>query len=163
MLEFIKVTEQDDMYHYSIYNILEKCGQYMYENDNLTHWLKPYSLKNIKDDTKTKEVFIVKENENIIATFSLSDIKTRFFNDDKKYIYISKFAVLPNNSRSGIGMKCIKYIDGLVIEKNFLGLRLDVYEKSEKAIRFYMKNGFENLFMAETRNFRVVCMEKRMR
>ncbi|MBU5294101.1 GNAT family N-acetyltransferase [Anaerosalibacter bizertensis] len=162
MLDFIKLTENDDTYHQEVYNLLKKCGQDMYEKDNLLHWLRPYPIESIKEDVKTKYVFIVKEKEYTVATFMLSDMKSIFFNDDEKFIYLSKFAVLPNMSRTGIGTRCIKYIEKLARKNNFLGIRLDVYDKSEKAIKFYIKNEFVKLFEAPTKHFRVVCMEKRV-
>lgn len=162
MFEFIKLTEKDDIYYQEVYEILKKCGKDMYEKDNLSHWLKPYPIINIKEDVKTKSVFIVKNEEYTVATFMLSDKKSIFFNDDEKFIYLSKFAVLPDMAGAGIGTRCIKYIEELVRENNFLGIRLDVYNKSQKAIDFYIKNGFTKLFESPTKHFRVVCMEKRV-
>lgn len=162
MFDFIKLTEKDDIYHQEVYKILKKCGQDMYKKDNLSHWLKPYPIVNIKKDVKTKSVFIVKKEEYTVATFMLSDKKSIFFNDDEKFIYLSKFAVLPDMSGNGIGTRCIEYIEEIVRENNFLGIRLDVYHKSQKAIDFYIKNGFTKLFESSTKHFRVICMEKRV-
>ncbi len=163
MLKFIRLIEKDNVYHQKVYEILQQCGQYMYKKEGLVHWLKPYPIEKIKEDVKTKSVFIVKENGCVVATFTLSDMKSIYFNDDDKFIYLSKFAVLPSKSGQGIGTSSIKYIEQFAKDNNFLGIRLDVYNKSVRAINFYLKNGFIKLFEAPTKHFKVVCMEKRVK
>lgn len=135
----------------------------MYKKNRLKHWLNPYSMEYIKNDIKTKSVFIVRENEKTIATFSLSEQKSNYFSDNERFIYLSKFAVHPDESRRGLGKTCLKFIENLCISNRFEGIRLDVYEKSYPAVKFYLKNGFEELFKAKTKNFGVICMEKRVK
>lgn len=97
MLEFIRVLEEDHTYQQEVFEILKKCGRDMYEKDSLTHWLEPYSLAKIKEDTKGKSVFIVKNKDYTVATFMLSYNRSVFFNDDEKFIYLSKFGLFVNS------------------------------------------------------------------
>ena len=46
-LEFFKVETNDNAVH-DIYDIINKCGQDMYENQGLVHWKDPYPLESIK-------------------------------------------------------------------------------------------------------------------
>ncbi|CEN89209.1 GNAT family N-acetyltransferase [Paraclostridium sordellii] len=162
-MKFIKVDNKNQIYCDDIYNILRLCGEDMYKNNGLKHWINPYPIESIKKDLRTKRVFILKEDKKPIATFTLSEEKTNYFNDTERFIYLSKFAVNPNESRKGIGKKCLQYIEEICRIEGFEGIRLDVYDQSYSAISFYLKNNFEKLFIAETRNFNVICMEKRVK
>lgn len=162
MLEFIEIKNDDDRCCEQVYSILKICGENMYKTQCLNHWLKPYPIDRIRDDIKLKRLFLVKINEEYIATFSLDKNSSKFFNDNEKYIYLSKFAVHPNQSGKGIGGKCLDYIEYIVQNEGYKGIRLDVYDKSIQAINFYIKNGFNKLFVTKTTNFNVICMEKRV-
>lgn len=162
MLEFIEVKDTNDQYCELIYSILKECGEDMYKTQSLNHWLNPYPISRIKEDILLKRLFLVKLDNQYVATFSLDSKKSRFFNDDEKYLYLSKFAVLPTQSGKGVGTRCLDYIQNIVKNENYKGIRLDVYDKSSHAVKFYIKNGFENLFIAKTTNFNVICMEKRV-
>lgn len=85
-----------------------------------------------------------------------------FFTDANKdhYIYISKVAIDPTVARQGIGSLSMDFCEKIVKEKQLKGIRLDVYNRSEKAIRFYEKIGFIRGEIKPTRNFEVLCMEK---
>lgn len=162
-MEFIKLDNQNQAYCEDIYDILKCCGEDMYQTNGLKHWLNPYPMQYIKNDIETKSVFIVKENEKTIATFSLTEEKSNYFSDNKRFIYLSKFAVHPNESRRGLGRVCLEFMENLCRKNRFEGIRLDVYDKSYPAVKFYLKNGFEELFKAKTKNFDVICMEKRVK
>ena len=149
---FIRVTDDINMIE-KIQSILKTCGEDMYKNQGLDHWLNPYPIELIKNDCENSEVYILK-NETEIATFQLKK-------DDKGYL-LSKFGVLPTYSGKGIGKKCLQFIYGKCIENQISLLHLDVYEKSEKAIEFYIKNGFEVYGTAPTRRFKVVLMERKI-
>lgn len=154
MLEFIKVT--DDSYAESIQNILLLCGRDMHERNGLTHWLRPYSKENIRNDILNKDVFIVKSDGINIGTFTLAQ-------NEKDSMYISKLAVVPENSGQGIGRKCMSFIEEYAIGKQAYVLKLDVYDKSLHAIDFYIKWGFIVTGERPTTNFRVLLMEKNLK
>lgn len=161
MLEFIELKDDNSNHYKEVYFILKECGEDMYKNQLLEHWLNPYPLSKIKEDIISKRLFLVKLNQEFIGTFSLDKNSSKFFDDNKNYIYLSKFAILPNQSGRGIGSRCLNYIETIAKNENYKGIRLDVYDKSKHAINFYMRNGFKELFLAKTTNFSVICMEKR--
>ena len=160
MLEFIELKSDNYKYCEEIYSILKECGEDMYKNQSLEHWLNPYPISKIREDIVSKRLFLVKLNNEFVGTFSLDKNSSRFFTDNKNYIYLSKFAVLPKHSGIGIGRKCLNYIETIAKNENYKGIRLDVYDKSKHAINFYIRNGFKELFVAKTTNFSVICMEK---
>ena len=78
---------------------------------------------------------------------------------DKPYadaMYLSKFSVAPGVMKGGVGSACIRYLEQLSKEQGKAKVRLDVYDRSEHAIKFYIKMGYETVGTAPD----VLCMEK---
>lgn len=146
----------------AIHTIVYRCGQDMYAKNGLTHWRKGYPKENIEKDIVEKEVYLVSKEDEYIGCFMLTTNPSSFFTDVNKnqYIYISKVAIDPKAARQGIGSLSMDFCEEIVKEKKLKGIRLDVYNKSEKAIKFYEKLGFIRGEIKPTRNFEVICMEK---
>lgn len=141
--------------------IIYSCGKDMLEKYNLKHWSTPISKESVIDNIINKNVYLVKGNNEFIATFTIDNKPSSFFLDDKfDYVYLSKVAVLPKFSGQGIGKKCLEFCESYAISNGKKGMRLDVYHKSEHALEFYRRNNFVDKFIGKTRNFYVVCMEK---
>jgi len=150
-LSFVQVTGEPELIE-SIFLILKLSGEDMYTNQGLEHWRTPYSTESIKKDCKDKSVFLVQQESSAIATFQLMP--------DDKGLLLSKFSVLPSYAGQGIGKKCLDYIFEKCTTEKTKVLHLSVFDKSEKAIRFYLNNGFEITGASLTRRFRVLLMEK---
>ena len=140
-MNFIKITQKNEEDINAVYSILAASGSYMMETFGLMHWSKPYSKEKISNDIETKDVFIVKKLNEIVATFMLSYETSYYFNDipDNNAVYLSKFATNPNLVNSGIGTLCQKYIEEFCKKNNKSKIRVDVYDKSKQAINFYTK------------------------
>jgi ribosomal protein S18 acetylase RimI-like enzyme len=157
-MEFIKVARSDTQLIDQVYNILAAAGAYMVEVFDLHHWEDPYPKESIAQNTESKQVYLVKEGDAYVATFTLSDKTSRAF-ADKPYadaMYLSKFSVAPGVMKGGVGSACIRYLEQLSKEQGKAKVRLDVYDKSEHAIKFYIKMGYETVGTAPD----VLCMEK---
>ena len=153
MLEFIK-AEQKNNHIESIYNILYDCGQDMYNSKGLTHWKNPYKTEWIERDISQKDVFLAKEGNTFVATFSLTTMDS--------CVYLSKLAVSPEFSGKGLGRQCMAYIEAFAIKKGVTLVKLDVYDKSEGAIAFYKNLGYIVTGEKPTTNFNVLLMEKQL-
>ena len=157
-MEFIKVEPGDTQRIDQVYNILAAAGAYMVEVFDLHHWETPYGKDAITRDTAAKQVYLAKSEDTFVATFTLSD-KTSHAFADKPYadaMYLSKFSVAPGVMKGGVGSACIRYLEQLCKEQNKTKVRLDVYDRSEHAIKFYIKMGYETVGTAPD----VLCMEK---
>lgn len=62
----------------------------------------------------------------------------------ESYIFIHKLYVLPGYQGKGIGKELINYIIGMASEMKMKEVRLNV-NRTNKAVQFYLKNGFEIL------------------
>lgn len=152
------VDAEDEEKIGQVFHILKKCGEYMYENQGLEHWKTPYSKEAIKKDCLEREVYLVFEPDaqQYISTFQL-DMK-----ESVRVAYISKFATLPEASGRGVGKKNLIYIEQYCYRIGIFKLCLDVYDKSEHAIKFYISNGFNAIGSRQTKHFQVILMEKEL-
>ncbi len=154
MLTYKQVQADDLISINSIYNILKSCGEDMYENQGLIHWTNPYPINSIQNNCESKEVYIVYCLDEPVGTFQLE------YTDD--FVTLSKFAVLPTKSGNGFGSEIIKHIAEETVKKQATKIKIDVYEKSIHAIKFYEKNGFTKTGTAQTRRFTIYLMEKNL-
>ena len=157
-MEFIQVDSGNTELIGQVYSILAAAGAYMVEAFDLHHWETPYGKDRIAKDTETKQVYLAKSGDTFVATFTLSDKTSRAFQDkpEANAMYLSKFSVAPGVMKGGIGSACIRYLEQLSKEQGKSKVRLDVYEKSDHAIKFYYKMGYEEVGTAPL----VLCMEK---
>lgn len=147
-----------------IFQILKLCGEDMYFRKGLSHWKTPYGLEKIEIDCREKEVYLVfdKDVDEFVSTFMLSQKPSSFFEDNSRSVYISKFATKPKYSGKGLGGRCLEFIEQYAKDNKLDSLRLDVYDKSEEAVRFYTNKGFKVLYSRKTVHFEVYCMEKKL-
>lgn len=139
----------------NIYCILSACGHDMYERYGLEHWIPDYPLENIEKDCQDKFVVLGydEEKKQFVSTFQM-------FLDEDCNLYIRKVATLPAYQGRGIGKKNLEYINDFARKLGCEKICLDVYDKSEDAIKFYLHNGFQITGSRKTRRFEVLLMEK---
>jgi GNAT superfamily N-acetyltransferase len=170
-LIFEKVMPHEDAKIKKVYEIIKNSGQDMFHNQGLSHWKTPYPIESIRRDCLDREVFLIKDmdKDEYVNTFQLEFINydsSRILsnNNNKKDVvaYINKFATIPQMAGKGVGKRSIDYIETYCKSKGISKLCLDVYEKSEHAIRFYKNRGFSIIGQKPTKHFVVYLMEKQL-
>ena len=164
-LIFERVLPNDDAKITEVYEIIKNSGEDMLRNQGLTHWSTPYSIESIKRNCSEREVFLVSDldKDQYVHTFQLEFSYTLDRNKtEKKIASINKFATDPQVAGKGIGKQSMKFIEDYCRSKGVSKICLDVYEKSEHAIRFYKNRGFEIIGQKPTRHFMVYLMEKQL-
>lgn len=155
MLNYILLKSENTDLIQECYKILEQCGELMFKEHGLDHWLPPYSIDNIYKDCADKLVFLVYDDieKKYVSTFQ------GYLNDDFSF-YIRKVATIPEFQGKGIGRKNLEFIEDLCRKLRINAIELDVYDKSEQAINFYLANGFVVTGKRPTRRFEVLLMKK---
>ncbi|MCF3942628.1 GNAT family N-acetyltransferase [Oceanobacillus alkalisoli] len=164
-LSFRRVLKNDENMINEIYKIITLSGQDMFEKQGLVHWKTPYPIESIKADCENREVFLIKDLQSdlYVHTFQLEFEPKTMNNKIKGYVSfasINKFATLPVVSGKGIGKKSMDFIEDYCREKEVSKITLDVYDKSEKAIKFYKNRGFSITSSKPTKHFSIYIMEK---
>lgn len=170
-LIFERVLPYEDTKIEAVYEIIKNCGEDMFRNQGLNHWRTPYPRESINKNCMEREVFLIKDldKNQYVHTFQLEFISYNPFNEHlhrKKaeiaVANINKFATIPQVAGRGVGKQSIDYIEAYCRSKDVSKLCLDVYEKSENAIRFYKNRGFRIIDREPTKYFMVYRMEKQL-
>ena len=107
-----------------------------------------YMLDLIYNKDSLKEQMISKRHDFIIAeedSQSLGFTSYEIFFNSEPVLMIHKIYILPGSQGLGIGTKFLNLLSEIAIQNNNSQLRLKVYFKNYKAIRFYEKYGFKNV------------------
>ena len=170
-LIFERVLSNEDVKISEVYEIIKNSGENMFLNQGLIHWRTPYPIESIKKDCTEREVFLIKDldKNKYVHTFQLkftyfTSLHILFNKENTKIIVanINKFATIPQLTGTGIGKQSMNFIENYCRSKDVSKLCLDVYEKSEHAIRFYRNRGFRIIGKKPTKYFKVYFMEKQL-
>ena len=145
-MDIILATEKDLK---NLKLLIDNARAYM-DSNNVPIWNDFYPFEEFENDIKNNELYIVKQNEKIVAVFCLSekfDCPALFYWKEKKtkVLYLSKLAVEPLTFKKGIGTQTIRFAETLAKNKDYKYLRLTVAKVNEPAIKLYTKNGFKQV------------------
>lgn len=166
MIKFKEASLEDAE---AIYEILKICGWDLFQNEGIENWWPPYPLEKVIEDIQNddKNVYLLTYKGIVVGTFMISSAPPTYYDpslwgNNKKAVYPSKIAVLPEYRKLGIGKWCMKQIDQIAMDKRVDYIRLDVYEKNEYVINIYKFLGYDFKGTAKTHRFNVVCLEKKL-
>lgn len=138
----------------AIIKMLKQLAQWMKEND-INQWrylLDGGDDEEIKQAIVNQETYIVLEDKDIIATFSLSSKQSEWdrqlWGSDTTLssLYLHRLAIIPAYMKKGIGKSILKWIQENMRDKEVL--KLDCVADNVKLNNFYKSNGFK--FIGET-------------
>ncbi len=153
-LSFVRVSPENEDALISIQNILKACGEDMFNRLGLEHWKNPYPIDAIRKNAAEREVYLIYDDGNEVGTLQL-------YEENGKLV-LAKLGVLPECSGKGIGSLALRFMEERAGRLGLNTLYLDVYDKSEHAVNFYLHHGFEIKGLAPTRRFSVYLMEKKI-
>lgn len=115
---------------------------------------------------RRSQVYVVHEEEEIIATFRLSTrrpwaIDATCFVPCSKPLYLTAMAVLPSRQRTGVGRWCLQEADRIAREEQAGAIRLDTYDAQGGAGGFYLSNGYREIARCSYRNIPLIYFERR--
>lgn len=154
-MQYIHLQEFMNDGKQQVFNILSACGHDMLNKNGLEHWIPDYPKEAIEKDCLDKFVVLVydERRSQYVSTFQM-------YLDGDDALYIRKVATLPECQGLGIGKQNLQYINEFARKLGRKRISLDVYDKSEDAINFYLHNGFQITGKRKTRRFEVVLMER---
>lgn len=139
-----------------ISKILNACGKDMSMKYGLNHWNNPLlksfiivclcALKN--------KMYLVLEENKPVATYQIRILDRELF--------FEKLAVLPCAEGKGYGAYCMKQIEQEAILLDLKKVKMEVYDKSENAIGFYIHQGYKKVAKNKTLKYTDIIMEKEL-
>ena len=157
-LTVVRVWDKDVAYMQEIVRIHKECGEKMFLEDGLLHWADALTLSYVKEMCLKREAYVVLKNGKCVAFFTMG-IGSSYFAPDENALFIGKIATTPEMWRKGIGSYCMRWIKTEARKRNKTLLRTTVYTKSDKAVDFLIKQGFEKIYQRSTKHFIVDCLE----
>lgn len=161
-LKCMKITDNVDSIR-AVTKILEENRDMFNEKYNMTHWNNSVNFENVKKAVLSHHVFLAKyvDRDEAVGTFQIEYIKE---SDSTTELTgnISKFATAPDFKQKGVGTEMMNFIESYSKTKNCSKLKLSVYEKSQFAIKFYEKMGFQETERKRTVRYGIVIMEKKI-
>jgi ribosomal protein S18 acetylase RimI-like enzyme len=118
--------------------------------NNIQIWNEIYPCEFFQDDIKNKSLYILVENDDIVAAFALCESNDgeghlKWKNVKEKALYIDRFGVNVNYLRKGIGELILKNAMKLAKQMHAKYLRLFVVDVNKPAINLYLKGGFKRV------------------
>lgn len=114
-------------------NKIEQWGDYYTQLYNRDYFMKMITLY---------ELYIVKQEQEIIGAFLLKTEDKNYWKDSKKAYYIHHFVTklgYPN-----LGTKMLNFIENLARQNSIHYLRLDCIKTNQKLNEYYQSRGFKN-------------------
>ncbi len=158
-----RVRESNETDITRVQDVLQMCGEEMFIRYNQLHWATPLSINLIREEALSKEVYLVyDEQDNLVASFNMSEQPSMYFDVDKKAMYFQRLGVVPSLWRRGIGTRILKLVEDRARKDGCECLRCTVYSESHHALWFLEKHGFETLYQRPSKHFMLLCMEKKL-
>lgn len=133
----------------ALHAILEQCGLDMQAKFGLSHWIPAYPIERLREDARTKSVYAVREDRQIIATFTIGMRAPYYYaesiwqNPDARALYVNHLAVLPAYQSKGIGTWCMQTVEQFALAEDCAAVRLDAYGKHTMLHEFYRRLGYQ--------------------
>lgn len=163
-LSFERVFDADNDKIRMVQEIIKDCGERMFLDDGLLHWADPLPASFVKNESLDKALYLIKDktSNEFIATYSITEKPGIYFDMEKKAMYFQWLAVSPEFWRHGVGRMIMQKICEIAQSKRCECVRCTVYEQSPRAVSFLTSQGFETIYKRPTKNFIVLCMERRI-
>jgi GNAT superfamily N-acetyltransferase len=130
---------------------LKKMYEQIIKNMNengIKIWDDIYPCEFFEDDIKSKRLYILIDNQEIISAFALCDENrgeklVKWEDGNAKSLYLDRFAVNVNYSKKGIASLMINKAKQVATNLGAEYLRLFVVDINKPAIQLYEKNHFK--------------------
>lgn len=141
----IRIAQLEDLT--KIKDMYKDIVKNMYDN-NINIWDEIYPCEFLKEDIDNKRLYLVEEDNLIIAAFALCDTHegkehVEWESSEASAIYIDRLGVNVAYSNKGIGSYALIQASHIAKDKGVSYLRLFVVEENIPAINLYEKNGFK--------------------
>jgi len=133
----------------SILKVFEECTTELL-SANIQQWDGTYPTKEIFQlDIKEKQVFIIRNENKILATITLNDQQDeqyeaiRWKYNSKKVLVIHRLAVSPKAQGMGLGKMLCQYSEAYGHKNGYDVIRLDAYSGNEISCGMYEKLNYQ--------------------
>lgn len=164
----MKITKASEDQIDAILNLCKECSQNML-NNSLDQWDEVYPNREIfLSDIKNDSLFIaVSDNsKEIIGCVVLNEYQDPEYGEikwkynGKRIAVIHRLMVHPEYEGKGIAKSLVRFVEDLARKRRYDSVRLDVFQKNQRAVNFYHKLGYTVSGKVAFRKGEFWCCEK---
>lgn len=125
--------------------IKERCNWFLENNiEQWDSWYYEdlYNKQYFLEARKNYDLYIVKNNQNIIGLFLLKYKNEEYWKDSEPAVYLEHFVTKLGNP--GLGEKILEFIINIAKEKKLKYLRLECMRSNPLINEYYKKHGFKS-------------------
>ncbi len=128
-------------------------------------WSRHSTDRGVKWLMRIGKVYIVRDRGSMIATLTLTPrkpwaIDIDYFTNVATAMYVLSMAVRPDRQSRGIGRACVEEAVALCRAVSANAIRLDAFDATAGAGRFYQKCGFRDVGRVIYRNVPLIYFER---
>ncbi|MDB4966609.1 MAG: GCN5-related N-acetyltransferase [Myxococcales bacterium] len=144
--------------------ILAACGRAMGER-GLPNWDPPYPLEAMRAECTSRQVYVVREEDLDVATFTLGPeplrpYPTDVFDPSLRALYLNRLAVVPERWGGGLGRWCMADIDARARAAGAVVVRFDAFRDNPGLRDFYRRLHYIERGPFAIGKLPVICFEK---
>jgi len=131
--------------------LTESCAAHMI-SQGIFQWNEHYpSAEAFERDIQRGELYKLTQDEKIIGTIVLSNIKDeeykdiKWTGDDGTQLYIHRLAVHPEYQGKGCARNLMDFADNFALEQGYSWMRLDTFSQNQRNQKFYLARGFKQV------------------
>lgn len=149
MNSFVKKAELSNAKE--VLHILSSCTKWLLDQ-GMDHWVGAHDLEKVKKRIREKEVYLLYEKQEPIATITLSSNPAFYYKEEDKNfwknlnaisIYLSGLAVLPKYQEKGCASKLLAFAEKIAIERKTKYVRFDAVCHYKGLIDFYINRAYK--------------------
>lgn len=131
-----------------LYALIVSCGEDMWRRLGLDHWKPPIPVEMFREYARTKEVFAVEDDGELVATFTIGSEApepyplSSWAEVSHTAIYLNKLAIHPHLQQKGLGRWCMNEIERLAAARGCQAVRFDALMRNAPLLGFYDHLGY---------------------
>ncbi|APG60742.1 GNAT family N-acetyltransferase [Christiangramia salexigens] len=134
-----------------IKSLTEACATAMIKK-GIYQWNEHYpSLEKLQDDIKDGELYILRENSEILGIIVITEtmdeeyIPVKWLSANESNIYIHRLATHPKVWGKGYAQQLMDHAENFAKQEGYSSVRLDTFSQNLRNQRFYEQRGYKRL------------------
>jgi len=130
-----------------VHALLAAAGRHL-ARQGFRNWDPPYSIERLRADLRERDVYVVRDGDDLVATFTLAPEPARPYAPEPwsargvKALYLNRLAVDPARQGQALGGWCLSLVAARAREAGAAAVRCDVLTANEALRAFYERRGY---------------------
>ena len=164
----IRLAKEEDLPN--VIDLYRQCKADM-DRQEIYQWTDKYPNRQIFiKDIQNKTLFLLFYENDLLGAINISEEQEKEYESlawefgDEKVLVIHRLAILPKEQGKGYAQLLMRFAEDFATNNAYQSIRLDVYSKNHRGIKFYQKRAYyvRGEIRFPNREFHFFGMEKRI-